>query len=407
MNISQLHPKTNRLIATAVTLGVILAVGVSGSAQAATPQTGGPINLGLATPFGVLAAAAVTNATIPDGGETTVVTGDVGLSPGEAAAITGFGPPSTGVIVDGTQRTDSGVDGAQNDLTTAYNVAASLTPSPEQPTLAELDTLNLGPGVYAGGALNLADNGTLILNGDADSVWVFKAASSLVINSGATIEFEGGASVCNVFWQVGSSATIKENSTFIGTVMANVTISVGENSTVDGRLLARTGAVTLIDDTITRPSGCSPDITSDSPTSGTVGTPYTDDVTATGAPTPEYTVTEGELPPGLELSPTGGLTGTPTTPGTFTFTVTASNGHADDASETYTVTINPAAVVVPGSDTPTGNAGTGSGNGTSKSRSGSLAATGSDPSGLFLTAGGVLLAGLLLAGAAATRRRRA
>jgi hypothetical protein len=407
MNISQLHSKTNRLYATALTLGVVLAVGVSGSAQAATPQTGGPINLGLATPFGVLAAAAVTNATIPDGGKTTVVTGDVGLSPGEAAAITGFGPPSTGVIVGGTQRTDPGVDDAQNDLTTVYNVAASLTA--KQSGLEELNTLNLGPGVYSGRALNLAENGTLTLTGTAESVWVFKASSTLVANSGTTIKLDGGASICNVFWQVGTSATINENSTFVGTIMANESISVGENATVEGRLLARTGAVTLIDDTITRPSGCSPDITSDAPASGTVGTPYIDDVTGTGSPAPTYTVGEGTLPPGLELSPGGGLTGTPTTPGTFTFTVIASNGHANDDSATYTITISPAEVVTPGGNTPTGtgNAGAGSGSGTSKSRSGALAATGLDPSGLFLTAGSVLLAGLLLAGAAATRRRRA
>jgi hypothetical protein len=406
MKISQVHQNNSRTIVTAVALGAILALGVSGSAHAATPEQGGPINLGLATPFGVLAAAAVTNATIPDGGKTTVVTGDVGVSPSEA--ISGFGPPSTGRIVDGTQRTDPGVDDAQNDLTTAYGVAAGLTP--KQSGLEELDTLNLGPGVYAGGALNLAENGTLTLTGDAESVWVFKAASSLVTNSGTTIKLDGGASVCNVFWQVGTSATLGENSTFVGTIMANESITVGENATVEGRLLARTAAVTLIDDTITRPSGCSPEITSDSPTSGTVGTPYTDTITATGAPTPSYEVTEGALPAGLELSPTGGLTGTPTTPGTYTFTVTASNGHANDASETYTIVISAAEVVVPGSETPTGS-GTAvtpvTGSGTSTSRSGTLAATGSEPSGMLLTAGSVLLAGLLLAGAATTRRRRA
>jgi hypothetical protein len=353
----------------------------------------------------VLAAAAVTNATIPDGGPTTVVTGDVGVSPLEA--ITGFGPPSTGRIVDGTPRTDPGVDDAQNDLTTAYNVAAAL---PAQgPVLAELDTLNLGPGVYAGGALNLADNGTLILSGNAESVWVFKAASSLVINSGATVRLEGGASVCNVFWQVGSSATLVENSTFVGTIMANASIFVGENATVEGRLLARTAAVTLIDDTITRPSGCSPDITSGAPSSsGTVGTTYpSHTVTATGSPTPTYSVTEGDLPTGLELSPAGGLTGTPTTPGTYTFTVTANNGHFDDDSETYTITINPAEVAPPVTDTPTGS-GTavtpGTRTGTPRAPS-SLAATGAESSGLVLTGGMSLLAGVALAVAAATRRR--
>jgi hypothetical protein len=374
------------------------------SAQAATTLDG-PVNLGTAATYGVLGASTVTN-TGP-----TVVNGDVGLSPG--TSITGFGGLPDGVYTGTLHQTDAAAALAQSDLTTAYNVAASLTPS--ESGLSELDGLSLTPGVYRGGALSLADNGTLTLAGSASSVWVFQAASTLIIGSATHIVMSGGASECNVFWQVGSSATLGTTAQFEGTILADQSITATTGATIAGRLLATTAAVTLDSNVITVPTGCnaagtpvktdSPEITSGSPTPATAGTPYTFTVTATGTPAPTYTVTSGALPGGLGLNgTTGTISGTPTTPGSSTFTITASNGVSPQTSAIYTLvtqevetTATPTPTPSPSTSETTSTAaalansssgGTGTGAGTG---SGGLAATGVDAV-LPLTGGAALLA---------------
>jgi len=397
---------------TGIGLAASLAV-MSTSAASAATVLDGPVDLGTAATYGVLGASAVTN-TGP-----TVVDGDLGVSPG--TSITGFGAAPDGVVNGTVHQTDAAAAQAQRDTTTAYDVAASLTPA--QTGLTELDGLSLSPGVYSGGALSLADTGSLTLAGSADSVWVFQAASTLTIGSATRITITGGASSCNVFWQVGSSATIGTGAQFRGTVLAQQSVTATTGATVVGRLLARTGAVTLDTNTITAPTGCptpgtpsqtvAPTITSGAPTPATAGTPYSYTVTATGTPSPTFTATG--LPAGLTIdSTTGVVSGTPTTPGAATVTVTASNGTAPDATQTVTITVQPSATTTPTapataptptapatapSGTPT--AGAGSGGGTPN---GELALTGSDPTVPLGIAGALLAAGLGLALVARHRR---
>ncbi|MFJ3035702.1 ice-binding family protein [Curtobacterium pusillum] len=394
---------------TGIGLAASLSVMTTSAASAAT-VIDGPVNLGTAATYGVLGASAVTN-TGP-----SVVNGDLGLSPG--TSITGFGGAPNGSVNGTTHQTDAAAAQAQRDTTTAYDVAASL--SSTQTGLTELNGLSLTPGVYSGGALALADNGALTLAGSADSVWVFQAASTLTIGSASRITITGGASSCNVFWQVGSSASVGTGAQFQGTVLAQQSVTATTGATVQGRLLARNGAVTLDTNTITASSGCpapgtpsettAPVITSGAPSTATAGTPYSYTVTATGTPTPTYTATG--LPAGLTINGTTGvISGTPTTPGPSTVTITASNGTAPNDTQTVVITVQPTATA---SSTPTPSAPvtspiidatpTAAAGGGGTTPTGELAFTGSDPTVPLGVAGGLLLAGVGLTVIA--RRRR-
>lgn len=383
---------------TVAGIGLAIAVGMlwpAGAAQAAT-TIDGPVDLGTSAAFGILGASTVTN-TGP-----SVINGDIGVSPG--TAITGFAGAPDGIYTGALHQTDATAGGAQRDLTTAYNTAASLTPTTSG--VAELDGLSLSPGVYAGGALSLANNGVLTLAGSASSVWVFQAASTLAIGSGSHIVVTGGATSCNVFWNVGSSATLGTTSQFVGTIMANQSVTANTGATIAGRLLANTAAVTLDSNVVTVPTGCapagtvatteSPAFTSGTPPTATVGSPYAFTVTATGTPAPTFTVSQGALPAGLHLNGvTGAITGMPTTTGSATFTITAANGVAPAVSAPYVVTTSAAAPAVPGATPTVATAPPQAGQAT-------LAATGSDV-GLPI-AGGTLL---LLAGVMLLSIRRA
>ena len=197
-------------------------------------------NLGSATPFAVLAGTTITN-TGP-----TVISGDIGLAPG--TSITGFPP---GLVLGTSLAADAASLAAQNSSTAAYGVAAGETPFS---TIAggTLGGTTLAPGTYKS-ASALAVNGTVTLNGggDASAVFIFQAGSTLTTASSSTIALEGGAQACNVFWQVGSSATLGTSSSFVGTILAQTSITLNTGANVMGRLLAQTGAVTLEDNTIT------------------------------------------------------------------------------------------------------------------------------------------------------------
>jgi hypothetical protein len=284
----------------------------------------GPIDLGTAAPFSVLGASGVSNT------GSSVLDGDVGVSPD--TAFIGFPP---GLFSGASHVSDGVASQAQLDLDAAMVTAASLTPTVSG--LANLTGMSLVPGVYSGGELSIDAGGILTLAGNATSVWVFTASSTLITGSASQIVFApGGAGPCNVFWRVASSATLGTGSDFAGTIMAEESITATTGTDVVGRLLAANGAVTLDTTDVVAPAPCGagttstdggPVITSGSPTDATAGTPYTFTVTSTGTPDATYGLTSGVLPSGLVLDTvTGEISGTPLAAGTSTFTITASNG---------------------------------------------------------------------------------
>jgi hypothetical protein len=222
-------------------LSVALVVVGSSLAGAAKAATGGSVGLGAATDFAVMAAATITNT-----GPTTI-TGDIGLSPG--TAITGQGS----LTVHGTiHAADAAAAQAQADLVTAYNDAAGR--SPNAVVAGDLGGQTLTPGVYSS-ASSLGITGTLTLdaNGDPNAVFIFQMGSTLITASGSHVVLTGGAQPSNVFWQVGSSATLGTYSQLSGSILALASITLTTGVTVDGRALARTAAVTMDSNTITRP----------------------------------------------------------------------------------------------------------------------------------------------------------
>lgn len=204
-------------------------------------STPGPlaVDLGSAADFGVLAGSTVTNTGF------TIINGDLGLSPG--TSITGF-PPG---IVNGTiHQTDGVAAQAQLDLTDAYNDAAGRISTGT--IAADLGGQILTPGVYtSASSIGLTGVLTLDAQGDPNAVWIFQAGSTLTTASASQVVFINGAQACNVFWQVGSSATLGTGSDFSGTILALTSITATTGATVDGRLLARNGAVTLDTNTVT------------------------------------------------------------------------------------------------------------------------------------------------------------
>jgi hypothetical protein len=219
--------------AAAATLALLVAI--PGSAQAATA-----VALGTASSFAVLAGTGVTNT-----GPTTL-NGDIGTFP--TTTITGLGT----ITINGTNHAGDGVtQGAKSDLVTAYDSAAGQGPT--LPIAAALDGLTLVPGVYNSASQILLNGGAVTLDagGNAAAVWVFQAGSDLIVGNGSVVNLINGASSCNVFWQVGSSASLGTSAAFRGTIMALTSITLATAATVDGRVLARNGTVTLDTNTIT------------------------------------------------------------------------------------------------------------------------------------------------------------
>ena len=196
--------------------------------------------LGSAANLRILAYSTITNS------GPTIISGDLGLSPG--TAVTGF-PPGT---VIGTQHiTDATAAQAQLDLTAAYNTIAG---TPTTVNLTGQDLGSLAP--LAAGVYNYDTSaqltGHLILDGGGDptTVWMFKIGSTLTAANASSVTFINGGQADNVFWQVGSSATLGTTAAFAGNILALASISFNTAATLSGRALARTGAVTLLTNSI-------------------------------------------------------------------------------------------------------------------------------------------------------------
>jgi hypothetical protein len=248
-----LTPAANLAANTTFTITVTTGVKDMGGVPLAAPFhqtfTTGPCQGGGVPPvalcpfignFAVLAGSTVTNT------GNTVVTGDVGVSPG--TAVTGFPPGSATAI----HKADGAAAQAQSALTAAYIDAAGRSGSTS--VAGDLTGQTLFACIYKStSSLGLAGDLTLNAQGNPDAVFIFQISSTLITGSGSHVILTNGAKACNVFWQVGSSATLGTNSVFKGSILALTKIAVTTGAQLEGRALARNGEVTLDTNTI---AGC-------------------------------------------------------------------------------------------------------------------------------------------------------
>ena len=200
--------------------------------------------LGSAGAFAVLAGSTVTST------GATALTGDLGVSPG--SAVTGF-PPGT---MTGSQQAGNAASAAgMAALTTAYNDVKGKTLSPVS-VAGNVGGRTLYPGLYKSTSSLSISSGDLTLDarGNGNAVFIFQIASTLTTTSGRKVILSGGAKSTNVFWQVGSSATLGTSSVFKGTIMANQSITLNTGASLNGRALARIGGVTLAGNAVVMPT---------------------------------------------------------------------------------------------------------------------------------------------------------
>ena len=196
------------------------------------------VDLGSAESYGVLAGTSVSNT-----GSTTIH-GDLGVDPGNTLT----GSPT----VTGTTNLDNAASlDAQADLTTAFDDAEGRVGGIA--ITDDMAGLSIGPGVYSAGSLT--NSGTVTLNGlgDSTAVFIFQSNTTLTAQSDSRILLDNGARAENVFWVVGSSATLGTDSEWVGTIIADQSITLQSGATLLGRALARSGAVTLDTNVITVP----------------------------------------------------------------------------------------------------------------------------------------------------------
>jgi hypothetical protein len=221
----------------------------TGGSSAAGPE---PVTLGAAGAFNILAGSAVTNADTVS--NPTTINGLVGVFPG--SAVTGL--PTASVPASRIHAGDTVAAAAKVALLAAYNDAVSRSVGAIS-LPGNMGGLTLAPGLYvnstSSGISGTGTNAILTLDaqGDANAVWIFKMGSTLITDTGTSIVLAGGAQAKNIFWQVGSSATLGTNSIFKGNILAAISITLTTGVNLKGRALAQTGAVTLDKNAITLP----------------------------------------------------------------------------------------------------------------------------------------------------------
>ena len=248
-------------------LWLVTAVTVAVSQSTLHAAGPAPVNLGSAGHFTILAGAAITTT---GGG---AINGDVGASPiagsaihltaaqvnGKIYAVDASGP--AGSIVDSVRLT-----AAKGDLTTAYNDAAGRTPVPSgtflNPGAGNIGGKNLVPGLYKFTGTALITGSDLTLTGGPDDVWIFQIASDLQVGSTIHVILAGGAQARNIFWQVGTSASIGTFAVFKGTILADQAIVMNTSSTMEGRALAFSAGVTFNGTGGSLPTPAAPSFTS-------------------------------------------------------------------------------------------------------------------------------------------------
>ena len=296
-----------------VMMGIALAFAIAVLPTGALASATAP-SLGTAESFAVLGGSTVTNT------GATKVTGDLGVSPG--TAITGFPP---GKVTGGSiHSADATALQAQKDVTTAYNNLAGQACDTDL-TGQDLGGKTLTSGVYCfTSSAQLTGTLTLDAQGSADAVFIFKIGSTLTTASSSSVQIINGGSNCNVYWQVGSSATLGTGTSFVGNILADASVTLTNGANVFGRVLAQSGAVTM-DKNIVSASGCA----SVSPTP-TVTPTATIQATASGTAT-------------VTRTPTATIQATVTRTPTTTIQSTASG--TATATRTATTTSSPIATV--------------------------------------------------------------
>ncbi len=248
----RLHQRTYARLAAVLPVAALIAAmcgcfsptkvcAVKGAAPGAGPPAA---PLGTLSTFVILGGSTVTNT-----GATTTIFGSVGVSPGSAITGLPVGQPTGGSI----HAADPAAATAQGDLTTMYNDLAGRARNATM-TGVDLGGKTFQPGVYFW-ASSAQLTGAVVLDarGDPNSVFIFQVGSTLTTAGSSAVTLINGADAKRVFWQIGSSATLGTGTAFQGTIAAQASITLNSGTTLVGRALARTGAVTLASNAVRLP----------------------------------------------------------------------------------------------------------------------------------------------------------